>query len=402
MLEMKQKSILNLSTIADEFVTNIKINLSDCYYQRAKDVVSRFQAFLEERQLHKEPISSINVRDIQIFLNSFQTYKVISHGYYKLKKDFPKTVNLRELARQNIIDRCSSYELRRNKKSISVEKAKQICDFCKIDFDEYFYQVSGVKTYSTETIKGYRRVLRTIFNEAVRYDWIAKNPVCQTKIGAGNGNSTLRAIHEKEVFSLSEAKDFIKELDKLDKDLINKKMILKFMILTGVRIAEMCALRWSDIDFEKNTITFNKTTVELDGGGIEFQTPKTPNAIRTILVSQKLIDMLKDWKKQQQKYAVELMKEEPDLICTRDSLSHIRPSSIQQYLIKVCKQLNIDVHFHQIRHTHATMLIQNGASAKDVQLRLGHSKIETTLNVYVHNDLEASRNSVNIIDNLTT
>ena len=48
------------------------------------------------------------------------------------------------------------------------------------------------------------------------------------------------------------------------------------------------------------------------------------------------------------------------------------------------------------------MLIQNGASAKDVQLRLGHSKIETTLNVYVHNDLEASRNSVNIIDNLTT
>ena len=149
-------------------------------------------------------------------------------------------------------------------------------------------------------------------------------------------------------------------------------------------------------------ITFNKTTVELDGGGIEFQTPKTPNAIRTILVSQKLIDMLKDWKKQQQKYAVELMKEEPYLICTRDSLSHIRPSSIQQYLIKVCKQLNIDVHFHQIRHTHATMLIQNGASAKDVQLRLGHSKIETTLNVYVHNDLEASRNSVNIIDNLTT
>ena len=82
---------------------------------------------------------------------------------------------------------------------------------------------------------------------------------------------------------------------------------------TGARIGEITALTWNDIDFENNTITFDKTTVELDGGGVEFQIPKTPNAIRTILVSKKLLDMLKDWKDKQQKYAVELMKEEPDL-----------------------------------------------------------------------------------------
>jgi integrase len=240
--------------LADEFVDNIKRNLSTCYYERAKDVVAKFQSFLEEIHLNKEPISAVRVRDIQMFLNSFQTYKAINNGNVKLKKDFPASVNLRSLAREKILDRCSSYELRRNRTSISIEKAQSICKFCNIDYNEYFYEINSVKPYATETIKGYRRVLRTIFNEAVRYEWITKNPVSQTKVGAGNGNTSLRSIQEKEVFSIQEAKDFIKEIDNIDKEHINIKIIFKFMILTGVRIAEMCGLRWSDIDFEKKIV----------------------------------------------------------------------------------------------------------------------------------------------------
>ena len=71
-----------------------------------------------------------------------------------------------------------------------------------MEFSQYFEEVNKTHAYSTETVKGYRRILRTIFNEAVRYEWIAKNPVCQTKIGAGNNNTSLRPIAEKEVFSI--------------------------------------------------------------------------------------------------------------------------------------------------------------------------------------------------------
>ncbi len=67
-------------------------------------------------------------------------------------------------------------------------------------------------SYSAETIKGYRRILRTLFNEAVRYEWITKNPVCGTKIGAGNSNTSLRAVPEKEVFSFKEAQEFLELL----------------------------------------------------------------------------------------------------------------------------------------------------------------------------------------------
>lgn len=73
----------------------------------------------------------------------------------------------------------------------------------------YFEPVYKAKNYSPETIKGIRRVLRTLFNEAVRYEWITKNPVCGTKIGAGNSNISITAVTEKEVFSIAEAKQRI-------------------------------------------------------------------------------------------------------------------------------------------------------------------------------------------------
>lgn len=115
--------------------------------------------------------------------------------------------------------------------------------FCGLDYDEYFETVIGLKPYSPETIKGYRRILRTLFNEAVRYEWIAKNPVCATKIGAGCGNTSLRPVAEKEVFSLAETKQFLHNLSSLPDEDLHKKTVLSFMLLTGVRTAEMCGLK---------------------------------------------------------------------------------------------------------------------------------------------------------------
>ena len=228
--EEKRNRILTFAQLGKEFVENVKKNLSISYYDRAKDAVKRFNEFLQENGLSKEPINMIKVRDVQMFLNSFESYQHLGAGNVKLKKDLPKNYSWRLLAREKIIDRAASYELKRNRKKITKEKAMQICNFCNLEFNQYFEEVNKVQPYSTETVRGYRRILRTIFNEAVRYDWLAKNPVCQTKIGAGNNNTSLRPVVEKEVFSIQEAKDFIAALDKLDEDLIFKKTVLKFMV----------------------------------------------------------------------------------------------------------------------------------------------------------------------------
>lgn len=85
-------------------------------------------------------------------------------------------------------------------------------------------------------------------------------------------------------------------------------------------------------------------------------------------------------------------------ICTKKNGLHINKSSINSSMLSLRKKLNIDFHTHLLRHTHSTTLIQNGANIKDVQLRLGHSQINTTLNIYTHKDNRTSINTVKIFD----
>ena len=88
------------------------------------------------------------------------------------------------MARENVIDRCASYNLNKKGANIAKETAETLCDRGGLDYDEYFETVIIEKPYAAETIKGYRHILRALFNEAVRYEWITKNPVCATKVGA--------------------------------------------------------------------------------------------------------------------------------------------------------------------------------------------------------------------------
>ncbi len=163
-----RSKVLTFSELMKEWQANIKANLSISYYLRAREVGKKFNTFLVEQHLDDKPISAITVRDVQMFLNGFtqKGYKAVPT--VKVKKDFPNTVNFRELAREHIITRCSSYGMRRKGNSIEKQIALAICEHCGIAFDEYFEELPNEKTYATETIKGYRRVLRTLFNEAVR------------------------------------------------------------------------------------------------------------------------------------------------------------------------------------------------------------------------------------------
>ena len=79
------------------------------YYERAEDLEVLFNAYLTERHLNDKPISEITVRDVQLFFDELTRNGYRRRSTAKLKKPFPKTVNYRELERENIIDRCRSY-----------------------------------------------------------------------------------------------------------------------------------------------------------------------------------------------------------------------------------------------------------------------------------------------------
>ena len=287
------KVILPFPELATEWLQFIFDNLSKSYYIRAAETIQLFTNYLHRNNLCNMPISEITVRDIQLFLNEFSSSTIKSRSIAKLRKELPNAVNFRELDRNRIINRCSSYGLVHKGNHISKEKAIQICNFYHLKFDDFFEILTMEKCYSIETIKGHRRILRAIFNEAFRYDWIKKNPVSATRIGVGNCNIELRVIKESEVFSISEAKALLQALDKNGQNCFHQTIAIKIMLFTGIRLGELCRLKWSDIDFESKLIHIRRNRISAEKFGIYEKEPKTQSSIRSIPITEHLTSELK-------------------------------------------------------------------------------------------------------------
>ena len=170
---------------------------------------------------------------------------------------------------------------------------------------------------------------------------------------------------------------------------------------TGLRCGEACALTWDDIDFDNRTMTINKTMVCVNNQ-FYITPPKTKYSNRTILLGDTILEILKNWKEEQEMIAKCVGINAPNKVCTGRDLSAMTTRYLQSRCNILNKQLDFDFHFHKLRHTHATQLIQNGAPIKDVQLRLGHGSIKSTLEIYTHYDKSASERSVDILESVST
>ena len=166
---------------------------------------------------------------------------------------------------------------------------------------------------------------------------------------------------------------------------------------TGLRCGEACALTWDDVDFDNRTMTINKTMVCVNNQ-FYITPPKTKYSNRTILLGDTILEILKNWKAEQEMIAKCVGINAPNKVCTGRDLSAMTTRYLQSRCNILNKQLDFNFHFHMLRHTHATQLIQNGAPIKDVQLRLGHGSIKSTLEIYTHYDKSASERSVDILE----
>ena len=395
--------VLTFTELMTEWKAHIKANLSVNYYERAEEVESRFTEFLREQHLDDKPISAITVRDVQMFLNTFQMKGMKGKPMAKLKKDFPKTVSLRELAREKILPRCSSFNLRKHEASIEKETAERICEKYKLEFDEYFTLVATDKPYSLETVKGYRRILRTLFNEAMRYEWIVKNPVCATKIGAGSSNTTLRPVSEKEVFTIKEARAFIEKLNGLPAEEINRRVPLKFMLLTGVRNAEMCGLRWSDIDFEKKVVHIRRNRLYNKTTGIYEKEPKTKTSVRDIPLTDGLISDLKEYMEwfrlADGKFDERLDDYYVAVNPYREPISPQRTGVWLTYYERVWGLKHVSP--HGLRHTYCSLLLSQSVPIQTVSKYMGHSDSTVTLKVYSHFIPDTQEKALSALNKLT-
>lgn len=395
--------IFTFSELLAEWAESVKQSLSYTYYKKILKTGELFQAFLEERRLGKAPITEIKVRDIQMFLNRFSDNGAERKDTVVLKKKLPSVVSLRELEREGIATRCSTYNLCHKQSGILRLTALEICNRYKLSFEEYF-ETREHRAYSVETIKGHRRILRTLFNEAVRYEWIDRNPVAGTKVGAGNANSSLKPVKEKEVFSFTEAQLFLRNLDVLPDEAVNRKIVLKFMILTGVRTAEMCGLRWSDIDYEKKVVHIRRNRLYAKELGYYEKEPKTKTSIRDIPLPDPLIQDLRDFEQWFRIADTDFdLKRDEYYVASNIYRCPIANETIASWLRKYEKDWALKyVSCHGLRHTYCSLLLSQNVPIQTVSKYMGHSDSTVTLKVYSHFIPDTQEKAIFALNNLLT
>ena len=161
---------------------------------------------------------------------------------------------------------------------------------------------------------------------------------------------------------------------------------------TGLRIGEICALKWSDINVTDGILTVNRTIEriyiiegEKKHTELVINTPKTQNSCREIPMNKELLGMLKPLKK---------VVNDDYYILTNDERP-IEPRTYRNYYKRLMEKLDIPkLKYHGLRHSFATRCIEVGCDYKTVSVLLGHSNISTTLNLYVHPNMEQKKRCI--------
>ncbi len=177
---------------------------------------------------------------------------------------------------------------------------------------------------------------------------------------------------------------------------------LQIAFHTGMRGGEIVALKWENVDLENKIISVNYTLVSKGKGIFELGTPKTKSSYRKIDIGDTLVAILKKHNlyQKENKLRYGSYYTDSDFICTKENGELVTTDSLK-YLSRVVNyELKIPFNFHSLRHTHATMLIENGAHIKTVQKRLGHSKLSTTMDTYAHVTEKMKTEAVDILENI--
>lgn len=198
---------------------------------------------------------------------------------------------------------------------------------------------------------------------------------------------SLPKMNKKEIQILSN-----KEKQKLEKYCIEQNSLKSLGILiclnTGLRVGEVCALRWENVDFETRRIHVEKTieriySKEENKTIVIIDTPKSITSVRTIPINSKLYNILKQIRGKSKK---------TDFVLTGSSEHYVEPRNYQYHFKEILKRSKVKKYkFHTLRHTFATNCIEAGMDIKSLSEILGHADVSITLNIYVHSSDKAKR-----------
>ena len=235
---------------------------------------------------------------------------------------------------------------------------------------------------STKSVKDILIVLKMVMKFGVKkewmtyYEWDIKYPPSS----------------ENKVLDVLSVTNHRKILNHIQSHFTFMRLGIYISLSTGLRIGEICALKWSDINVTDGILTVNRTIEriyiiegEKKHTELVINTPKTKNSCREIPMNKELLGMLKPLKK---------VVNDDYYILTNDERP-TEPRTYRNYYKRLMEKLDIPkLKYHGLRHSFATRCIEVGCDYKTVSVLLGHSNISTTLNLYVHPNMEQKKRCI--------
>lgn len=271
---------------------------------------------------------------------------------------------------------------------VSIETAEKISAYLKLPQKDLFeISTSGVGL-SAKYVGHVHSFICSVLEFALKRGYLSRNVALQV-------TPPKRPKKEAEFFELED----IQVIREALKDAPLKYQIATYLLIdTGMRRGELVGLRWSSIDLENCTIKIENNVQYLEGKGLVMGTPKSGHS-RTISIAPELVPMLEKYK-QEQKTMTSIRFSSVENVITRHNLIKaynpegylfiqesgkvMNPNALNQWMLKLSKEVGLHIHPHKFRHGQASLLIAAGVDVVTVSKRLGHAQVSTTQNIYSH------------------
>jgi integrase len=257
------------------------------------------------------------------------------------------------------------------------ETAERIAEALGVKLKDVFIAEEIGGGLDVGTIKRVRTALSPIFSTAVKKELLLKNPVTSATTPSGEEKERLYLDAEQ-------CKELMTFLDEFSNPQMPR--VIKTLIYTGMRVGELTALHWEEVDLDKAMITVKYNLYQLDGK-YQLSTPKTKSSARVIALPPQLVEILreqKSWQDERRK-AVGNRWIERGAVFTGSYGEYMNKNYINlQFKQLLAKHSFPDIHIHDLRHANASLLINMGVPVKVISEHLGHRDTRTTETIYAH------------------
>ena len=262
---------------------------------------------------------------------------------------------------------------------------------------QYINDMYEKQHVAIKTLRCRVNLMHVIFEEGIKSDIISikDNPAEHLRYPRNDNPQ------EVEAYTIDEVRQMLKLSQQDHNDCVH--LIIALGCLTGIRRAEMAALKYSDFDYDKCKLSINKARVCVKGNVVEKQ-PKTRTSKATIDVPTEIIDLIKEYRKNYLKNKLQygaMFHDDDWVFCNNDGTPLYPQTLYHRYVrfIHSHKELRY-LKFHSMRHTYATLLINNNASITTVRDLMRHSQTTTTLNIYSHSYSQKRQHEVDKLSDM--